>query len=91
MAVFSFKEARGNEFDGQWDEDESGYVQRIGAFGSSHPAQAFGTVDPGSQFVFSQLLHFDRALQNFVGSFFQPFIQYTNKFVPPSSRVSHDS
>ena len=39
LAVFSFKEARGNEFDGQWDEDESGYVEFIGAFGNSRPAQ----------------------------------------------------
>ena len=39
LAPFSFKEAHGNEFDGQLDEDEPGYVEFNGAFGNSRPAQ----------------------------------------------------
>ena len=39
LAAFSFKEAHGNELDGQPDEDEPGYVEFNGAFGNSGPAQ----------------------------------------------------
>ena len=38
--------------------------------------KTFGTVESGRQFLFNQPLHFERALKNFVGSFFQPFIEF---------------